>query len=132
MQEADSTIDTAPGQFDAVTFDDITARYRASKEYGPDWAERHAEAVIARVRQACEAKDYAYLHSLPLKFHDQRRSADSSFRVAYDSQAIQAFYSKAIFIFQASFSIISTISVRISCWVSAGPTGKYPSLWRIL
>src|SRR5579862_7878401 len=28
---------------------------------------------------------YAYLHSLPLKFHDQRRSADSSFRVAYDS-----------------------------------------------
>jgi hypothetical protein len=64
MQEADSTIDTAPGQFDAVTCDDITARYRASKEYGPDWAERHAEAVIARVRQACEAKDYAYLHSL--------------------------------------------------------------------
>src|SRR5579859_5149797 len=64
MQEADSTLDTAPGQFDAVTFDDIIARYRASKEYGPDWAERHAEAVIARVRQACEAEDYAYLHSL--------------------------------------------------------------------
>jgi ATP-binding cassette subfamily B protein/subfamily B ATP-binding cassette protein MsbA len=54
---------------------------------------------------------YAYLHSLPLKFHDQRRSADSSFRVAYDSQAIQAFYSKAIFIFQASFSIFSTFAV---------------------
>jgi ATP-binding cassette subfamily B protein/subfamily B ATP-binding cassette protein MsbA len=54
---------------------------------------------------------YAYLHSLPLKFHDQRRSADSSFRVAYDSQAIQAFYSKAVFIFQATFSIISTFAV---------------------
>jgi ATP-binding cassette subfamily B protein/subfamily B ATP-binding cassette protein MsbA len=54
---------------------------------------------------------YAYLHSLPLKFHDQRRSADSSFRVAYDSQAIQAFYSKAVFIFQASFSIVSTFAV---------------------
>ncbi len=54
---------------------------------------------------------YAYLHSLPLKYHDQRRSADSSFRVAYDSQAIQAFYSKAIFIFQASFSIFSTFAV---------------------
>lgn len=54
---------------------------------------------------------YAYLHSLPLKFHDQRRSADSSFRVAYDSQAIQAFYSKAVFIFQASFSIFSTFGV---------------------
>jgi ATP-binding cassette subfamily B protein/subfamily B ATP-binding cassette protein MsbA len=54
---------------------------------------------------------YAYLHSLPLKFHDQRRSADSSFRVAYDSQAIQAFYSKAIFIFQATVSIGSTFAV---------------------
>jgi len=51
---------------------------------------------------------YAYLHSLPLKFHDQRRSADSSFRVAYDSQSIQTFYAKAIFLFQSSFSIIIT------------------------
>ena len=51
---------------------------------------------------------YACLHSLPLKFHDQRRSADSSFRVAYDSQSIQAFYSKAVFIFQSCFSIVST------------------------
>ena len=51
---------------------------------------------------------YAYLHSLPLKFHDQRRSADSSFRVAYDSQSIQAFYSKAVFIFQSAFSIVGT------------------------
>ena len=54
---------------------------------------------------------YAYLHSLPLKYHDQRRSADSSFRVAYDSQSIQSFYSKAIFIFQAAFSIVSTFLV---------------------
>ena len=57
---------------------------------------------------------YAYLHSLPLKFHDQRRSADSSFRVAYDSQSIQAFYSKAIFIFQSTFSIASTFAMM---WV---------------
>ncbi len=54
---------------------------------------------------------YAYLHSLPLKFHDQRRSTDSSFRVAYDSQAIQAFYSKAVFIFQAVISIVSTFAL---------------------
>jgi ATP-binding cassette subfamily B protein/subfamily B ATP-binding cassette protein MsbA len=54
---------------------------------------------------------YAYLHSLPLKFHDQRRSADSSFRVAYDSQSIQSFYSKSIFIFQSAFSIVSTFAV---------------------
>ena len=53
---------------------------------------------------------YAYLHSLPLKFHDQRRSADSSFRVAYDSQSIQAFYSKGFFIFQSAISLVSTFA----------------------
>jgi len=53
---------------------------------------------------------YAYLHSLPLKYHDQRRSADSSFRVAYDSQSIQSFYSKGFFIFQSAISLISTFA----------------------
>ena len=37
---------------------------------------------------------YSALQSLPLKFHDSRRSADSSFRVAYDSQSIQTIYNK--------------------------------------
>ena len=37
---------------------------------------------------------YSYLQSLSLKYHDTRRSADSSFRVAYDSQAIQTIYNK--------------------------------------
>ena len=37
---------------------------------------------------------YSTLQSLPLKFHDARRSADSSFRVAYDSQSIQTIYNK--------------------------------------
>jgi ATP-binding cassette, subfamily B, bacterial len=37
---------------------------------------------------------YAHLQRLSLKFHDARRSADSSFRVAYDSQAIQTIYNK--------------------------------------
>jgi ATP-binding cassette subfamily B protein/subfamily B ATP-binding cassette protein MsbA len=58
---------------------------------------------------------YAYLHSLPLKFHDQRRSADSSFRVAYDSQALQTFYSKATFIFQTCVTLLSTFVVM--CWL---------------
>ena len=53
---------------------------------------------------------YAYLHSLPLKFHDQRRSADSSFRVAYDSQSVQAFYSKGFFIFQSAISLVTTFA----------------------
>jgi len=50
---------------------------------------------------------YAYLHALPLKFHDQRRSADSSFRVAYDSQSLQTFYSRATFIFQTLVTFFS-------------------------
>lgn len=37
---------------------------------------------------------YSALQGLPLKFHDSRRSADSSFRVAYDSQSIQTIYNK--------------------------------------
>jgi ATP-binding cassette subfamily B protein len=37
---------------------------------------------------------YSQLQRLSLKFHDTRRSADSSFRVAYDSQAIQTIYNK--------------------------------------
>src|SRR6266404_1908704 len=37
---------------------------------------------------------YAHLQRLSLKFHDTRRSSDSSFRVAYDSQSIQTIYNK--------------------------------------
>lgn len=37
---------------------------------------------------------YTCLQALPLHFHDSRRSADSSFRVAYDSQSIQTIYNK--------------------------------------
>lgn len=39
---------------------------------------------------------YAYLQSLSLKYHDARRSSDSSFRVAYDSQSIQTIYNKGL------------------------------------
>ena len=53
---------------------------------------------------------YAYLQSLPLKFHDERRSADSSFRVAYDSQSIQAVYSKWFFIFQSAITLVATFA----------------------
>jgi ATP-binding cassette subfamily B protein len=55
---------------------------------------------------------YSYLHTLPLKFHDARRSADSSFRVAYDTQSLQTFYSKGIFLFLSfkdAFSMLWTI-----------------------
>ena len=58
---------------------------------------------------------YAYLQSLPLKFHDSRRSADSSFRVAYDSQAIQTVYNKGFTnIFQSVVTLVSTFVVMVS------------------
>ena len=58
---------------------------------------------------------YAYLQSLPLKFHDSRRSADSSFRVAYDSQAIQTIYNKGFSnIFQSVVTLLSTFAVMLA------------------
>jgi len=52
---------------------------------------------------------YAYLQALPLKYHDARRSSDSSFRVAYDSQAIQSIYSKGSFIVSSIVSLVGTL-----------------------
>jgi ATP-binding cassette, subfamily B, bacterial len=50
---------------------------------------------------------YAYLQSLSLKYHDARRSSDSSFRVAYDSQSIQTIYNKG---FTNIFSSVMTLT----------------------
>ena len=57
---------------------------------------------------------YAYLQSLSLKYHDARRSADSSFRVAYDSQSIQTIYNKGFTnIFASVITLIGTFVVMI-------------------
>jgi ATP-binding cassette subfamily B protein len=53
---------------------------------------------------------YACLQALPLKYHDARRSTDSSFRVAYDSQAIQSIYSQGTFIFSSIVTLVSTLA----------------------
>jgi len=54
---------------------------------------------------------YAALQALPLKFHDGRRSADSSFRVAYDSQSIQTIYNKGF------ASVLSSVVMLIATFV---------------
>ncbi len=55
---------------------------------------------------------YAWLQALPLKFHDARRSSDSSFRVAYDSQSIQTIYSKGLVtIFNSGITLLLTLAV---------------------
>ena len=57
---------------------------------------------------------YAHLQRLSLKFHDTRRSSDSSFRVAYDSQAIQTIYNKGFTgIFGSVVTLIGTFAIMV-------------------
>src|SRR5437870_9489286 len=56
---------------------------------------------------------YSYLQSLSLKYHDARRSSDSSFRVAYDSQSIQTIYNKGFTnVFGSIVTLIATFLIR--------------------
>jgi len=57
---------------------------------------------------------YSHLQRLSLKFHDARRSADSSFRVAYDSQAIQTIYNKGFTgVLGSIITLIGTFAVML-------------------
>jgi ATP-binding cassette subfamily B protein/subfamily B ATP-binding cassette protein MsbA len=57
---------------------------------------------------------YSYLQSLSLKFHDARRSSDSSFRVAYDSQSVQTIYNKGFTnIFASVITLIGTFIIML-------------------
>lgn len=57
---------------------------------------------------------YACLQSLPLKYHDARRSSDSSYRVAYDSQSIQTMYNKGFStIFTEAVTLIAAFTLMV-------------------
>src|SRR3989454_4880787 len=57
---------------------------------------------------------YSYLQSLSLKYHDARRSSDSSFRVAYDSQSMQTIYNKGFTnIFGSTITLIGTFVIML-------------------
>src|SRR5438445_9419443 len=57
---------------------------------------------------------YSYLQSLSLKYHDTRRSTDSSFRVAYDSQSIQTIYNNVFTnIFGSIVTLIGTFIIMV-------------------
>src|SRR3989454_12366567 len=57
---------------------------------------------------------YSYLQSLSLKYHDARRSSDSSFRVAYDFQSIQTIYNKGFTnIFGSIVMLIGTFVIML-------------------
>ncbi len=74
---------------------------------------------------------YSYLQSLSLKYHDVRRSSDSSFRVAYDSQSIQTIYNKGFTgIFGSAITLIGTfvIMVRLDWQLALLSLGVVPLL----
>jgi ATP-binding cassette, subfamily B, bacterial len=57
---------------------------------------------------------YSCLQSLSLKYHDARRSSDSSFRVAYDSQSIQTIYNKGLTnIFGSTITLAGTFVIMV-------------------
>ena len=57
---------------------------------------------------------YSYLQSLSLRYHDARRSSDSSFRVAYDSQSIQTIYNKGFTnVFGSIITLIGTFLIML-------------------
>ena len=57
---------------------------------------------------------YSHLQRLSLKYHDARRSSDSSFRVAYDSQSIQTIYNKGFTnIFGSIVTLIGTFIIMV-------------------
>lgn len=57
---------------------------------------------------------YAHLQRLSLKYHDARRSSDSTFRVAYDSQAIQTIFNKGFTgIFGSVITLLGTFAVML-------------------
>ncbi|MBJ7258445.1 MAG: ABC transporter ATP-binding protein [Chthoniobacterales bacterium] len=57
---------------------------------------------------------YAHLQRLSLTFHDTRRSSDSSFRVAYDTQSIQTIYNRGFTnIFSSVLMLAATFIVMV-------------------
>jgi ATP-binding cassette subfamily B protein/subfamily B ATP-binding cassette protein MsbA len=61
---------------------------------------------------------YSYLQYLPLHFHDRRRSGDSTFRVAYDAQAIQTFFNRG---FDTIFGSVVTLLTTFAYMLAMDP-----------
>ncbi|PAW78879.1 MAG: hypothetical protein B9S32_05720 [Verrucomicrobia bacterium Tous-C9LFEB] len=75
---------------------------------------------------------YAYLQHLPLHFHDRRRSGDSTFRVAYDSQAVQTFFNRGFAtIFGSVITLVATFVVmyRMDASLAFLSFAVAPFLW---
>jgi ATP-binding cassette subfamily B protein/subfamily B ATP-binding cassette protein MsbA len=59
---------------------------------------------------------YGTLQGLSLKFHDNRRSGDSTFRVTYDTQSIQTVYNRGfVNILSSVISLVMMLGVMWAC-----------------
>ncbi len=78
---------------------------------------------------------YTHLQRLSLKFHDAQRSSDSTFRVAYDSQAIQTIYNKGFTgVFGSVITLVGTfiVMVRIDWELTLLSLGIVPLLIAVI
>ncbi len=73
--------------------------------------------------QQLRTEMYTVLQHLPLHFHDGRRSGDSTFRVAYDSQAIQTIFNRgfatilgALITLIGTFAVMFAMSRQLALW----------------
>ncbi|MDR2463589.1 MAG: ABC transporter ATP-binding protein/permease [Verrucomicrobiales bacterium] len=64
---------------------------------------------------------YACLQSLPLRYHDSKKTGDSIYRVAYDSQAIQTFFNQgfatvvsSVLTLLVMFAVMFSVNVKLS------------------
>jgi len=75
---------------------------------------------------------YACLQNLPLHFHDRRRSGDSTFRVAYDTQAIQTIFNRGfVTVLGAVVTLIGTFTImfRMDRALALCSLAVVPLLW---
>lgn len=70
--------------------------------------------VGLRVLLKLRADLYSALQNLSLKFHDARRSGDSTFRVTYDTQSIQTLYNRGFITILSA--LISLVLMFIVMW----------------
>ncbi|HLW34812.1 MAG TPA: ABC transporter ATP-binding protein [Chthoniobacterales bacterium] len=78
---------------------------------------------------------YTHLQRLSLKFHDAQRSSDSTFRVAYDSQALQTIYNKGFTgVFGSVITLVGTfiVMVRIDWELTLLSLGIVPLLIAVI
>lgn len=84
------------------------------------WLIRIGLAAMTRLRMSL----YGKLQELSFRFHDERRSADSMYRVAYDAQSIQTFFNRgfvgittSILTLLTTWAMMYRISPKLS-WIS--------------